>query len=447
MNIIRFFTGFIDDYYRDIEIGGESITAQLKNKLFLTSLAFLSALAIFSVVPSTIFLYMQGKNTLIVVELIIVLEFWLLLLLRRMNINLKKHLLIITFYVLSIFFIRESIESGLFLLMGVSLIALLIDGIRYGLICFFINILVCVSLISLNIHGGGEYSALFTKDISYYVILCINFFSINIFELYFVWLLIKGLEKSYIAEHQLSLTLKHERNRLEKQKRKIEESERLKSSFIANMSHEIRTPLNAIVGFTNLVAKENDKDIRSRYTNIVNDSSKKLTDLISNIMEISKVDANALSFVYNDMELKTILESIKSEFAEYKNSKVNLRYNFNADGIKIKIDDAKLIKAIKNIIENAIKFTVSGNITFTAGYDNVRKSLVFYVEDTGKGIDKSYLDKIFDPFYKVDESTPGVGVGLTVTKFYIEKLGGRIEVESVVNMGTLFKIIIPADTL
>jgi signal transduction histidine kinase len=447
LNIIRFFTEFVDDYYRNVKIGGESITAQLKNKLFLTSLAFLSALAIFSVVPSTIFLYIQGKHTLIIVELIIVLEFWLLLLLRRMNINLKKHLLIVTFYVLSIFFINESIESGLFLLMGVSLIALLIDGIRYGLICFFVNVLVCVSLISLNIRGESEYSFLFTKDISYYVILCVNFFSINIFELYFVWLLIKGLEKSYIAEHQLSLTLKHERNRLEDQKKKIEESERLKSSFIANMSHEIRTPLNAIVGFTNLVAKENDKEVRARYTDIVNDSSKKLTDLISNIMEISKVDADALSFVYNEIDLNTLLEGVKSEFSDYKNSKVNLRYNFNADGIRIKTDDAKLIKAIKNIIENSIKFTASGNITFTAGYDNVRKSLVFYIEDTGKGIDKSCIDKIFDPFYKIDENSPGVGVGLTVTKFYIDKLGGKIDVESVVNMGTLFKIVIPVDTL
>ncbi len=219
-------------------------------------------------------------------------------------------------------------------------------------------------------------------------------------------------------------------------KEKAEESDNLKSAFLANMSHEIRTPMNSILGFSDLLKRKNLSDEKKeKYLSLIETGGKRLLTLISDIIDVSKIDANQLSINLSIFNLNELLENLRSQFSiQSTNTKValNVTSALADDKSFIKTDDVRLAQILSNILENAQKFTQNGQIEF--GYTVKGKFLHFFVKDTGKGIEQKNHESIFDRFRQVDneysKSGSGTGLGLSIVKGLVNLLDGEIWVES-----------------
>jgi len=232
-------------------------------------------------------------------------------------------------------------------------------------------------------------------------------------------------------------------------KEKAEESDQLKSAFLANMSHEIRTPMNAILGFSELLA---DADLSSedkeRFIESINQSTNQLLHIITDIVDISKIEARQETVRMDVFNLQNFLQTINDSF-EHQAKKKDLNYLFQNNLpdhlINIKSDPNKLRHILNNIIENALKFTEKGNITVNVSIQD--NKLNFSVSDTGIGIDPSLHEIIFDRFRQAEISLArrfgGLGLGLALTKSYLEMLGGKISVHSNPGNGSTFSFEIP----
>jgi signal transduction histidine kinase/CheY-like chemotaxis protein len=246
----------------------------------------------------------------------------------------------------------------------------------------------------------------------------------------------------------------HIKNRfqLEMAKEKAEESDKLKSTFLANLSHEIRTPMNAIIGFSDLLMDEKlSEDLKKKYLKIINNSGKSLVSIIEDLIEMSKIDAKQIAPKFKGLNVEKCLNelynTLKVTIPEDKNVSFQLLKNTEKLKNKVLTDAVKLKQIIVNLLTNAIKFTDSGHVTFGYSISPDNRFLEFRVEDTGIGISGNDLKVIFDRFRRVDDdysiSLSGLGLGLSISKAYVEMLGGEITVESVFGEGSIFKFTIP----
>lgn len=229
-------------------------------------------------------------------------------------------------------------------------------------------------------------------------------------------------------------------NELKKAKEKAEESDRLKSAFLSNMSHEIRTPLNAIVGFSAIMADIDDPQERKKFYSIIESSNKRLLLLIDEVLDLSKIESGTLEFNYTPVKINDLCREIFITHQLYARQ-ASLILELPDEDICIKTDKNRLAQVISNLINNAIKFTPKGTITF--GYRLIVGSVEFYIKDTGIGIAGDKINKIFNRFIKVDNFAPGTGLGLAICKTIIERLGGDISVISEAGVGSVFSFRIP----
>lgn len=224
---------------------------------------------------------------------------------------------------------------------------------------------------------------------------------------------------------------------------KAEESNRMKSAFLANMSHEIRTPLNAIVGFSQLLAQTDDKESIAEFVRIIEDNNNLLLQIINDILDLSKIEAGKMKFSYSDFDLSEVLNDLKQVYAPRLAEGVELVCNQPYPHCRIRSEKNRLTQVITNLLSNAAKFTSRGSITL--GYERTANGLAFYVSDTGKGIGKENLKRIFERFTKLDSFIPGTGLGLSICQMIVHKLGGDLTVESEVDKGSTFRFTIACD--
>ena len=218
---------------------------------------------------------------------------------------------------------------------------------------------------------------------------------------------------------------------------KAEELDRLKSAFLANMSHEIRTPLNAIVGFSSLLAETDSRNERQEYIKIVQENNELLLQLISDILDLSKIEAGTFNFVYTNVDVnETCAEIIKS--ISMKVSKgVELIFEEPFPECYIYTDKNRFTQVISNFINNALKFTQQGCITL--GYEQVsHQKIKFYVRDTGMGIPEEKQKSVFERFVKLNTFVQGTGLGLSICKSIVSQMGGEIGVDSTEGIGSCF---------
>ena len=232
-------------------------------------------------------------------------------------------------------------------------------------------------------------------------------------------------------------------------RKKAEESDKLKSSFLSNLSHEIRTPMNGIMGFISILQNENLTEAeRSEYLSIVWSNGDRLLKTMVDIIDISKIESGQIDVNYSMMNMNAILTELY-EFFKPEAVKRNLEFTYtnrmDPDMYHIYSDQIKIYSILTNLIKNALKYTSEGSVKFDCSI--IRNELYFSVSDTGIGIPSDKLDVIFERFVQVDSSRKrkheGSGLGLSITKAYIDILGGSIRVESKENVGSTFTVHIP----
>ena len=218
---------------------------------------------------------------------------------------------------------------------------------------------------------------------------------------------------------------------------KAEELDRLKSAFLANMSHEIRTPLNAIVGFSSLLTETEDMKDRKQYMAIVQENTELLLQLISDILDLSKMESGAFEFVKSDTDVNLLCSEIIRSLRMKVPAGVELVFEECLPECHVWADKNRLNQVISNFINNALKFTFSGSITL-GYYRQTDGYLRFYVRDTGMGIPRNKIKTVFDRFVKLNSFVHGTGLGLSICKSLVEQMGGTIGVESEEGEGSCF---------
>jgi len=239
---------------------------------------------------------------------------------------------------------------------------------------------------------------------------------------------------------------------LHEAKTKAEESDRLKSAFLTNMSHEVRTPMNAITGFSNLILNRelSEKD-KAQYLNIINQSSNALLEIIDNIIDVSKLEAENLVINKVTSNINTILDELYIDISQQKKEsglkdlEIKLIKKSPSKSFEVITDPKRFKQIFANLLDNALKFTEKGVIEF--GYTVEGNNLLCFVKDTGIGFTKEESKYIFEPFRQADFSSTrkygGTGLGLTLAQKLVELLGGKIDVESEKNKGSHFYFTIP----
>ena len=222
---------------------------------------------------------------------------------------------------------------------------------------------------------------------------------------------------------------------------KAEMMDRLKSAFLANMSHEIRTPLNAIVGFSDLLVETEELAERQEYIKIVRENNDLLLQLISDILDLSKIEAGTFEFTNGDVDVNLLCEDIVRSMGMKAKEEVELVFDDHLPVCHVISDRNRIHQVISNFVNNAMKFTSEGSIH--VGYKLKDGELEFYVEDTGIGIEKEQLPHIFERFVKLNSFVHGTGLGLSICQSIVEQLGGRIGVDSEKGKGSRFWFTIP----
>ena len=236
-------------------------------------------------------------------------------------------------------------------------------------------------------------------------------------------------------------TNKKQQKELEAARIKAEESDRLKSAFLANMSHEIRTPLNAIVGFSKLVIDAECTNEKEQYAEIIERNSEILLNLFNDILDLSSLEADSLSFNIRPIKLIDICLQLEQQFCYKVKNGTKLILDDVDTELYVSGDWNRIIQIISNLLSNAAKFTPKGEIHF--GYREKEGFVEFYVKDSGIGIPAERVATIFQRFGKINDFVQGTGLGLTLCRMLVEKMGGRIWLRSQEGKGSRFYFTLP----
>ena len=239
--------------------------------------------------------------------------------------------------------------------------------------------------------------------------------------------------------------LKRTEEMLVKARDKAEASDRLKSAFLANMSHEIRTPLNAIVGFSSLLTSTESAAEKELYNSLIGHNNKLLLNLINDVIDLSKIESGYLELRPDWVNLTELLDESVAEYVHQVPSGVELLTNYPAHDSLVELDSLRIKQILSNFLSNALKNTTTGHVEVF--YEVDHQSVRIGVKDTGRGIPQNMLEKIFERFEKLDSFAQGAGLGLPICKLIVEKMNGRILVDSQLGIGTTFIIELPCRSM
>lgn len=304
---------------------------------------------------------------------------------------------------------------------------------------------------------------IFISDVPYETIISYNFFfvSANLIGMFGAYYMEYYTRKDFYLNQLLdnrNTEIEEANKALEKKvaertgelllaKEKAEENDRLKSAFLANMSHEIRTPLNSIIGFAELINDPHfGNEQHAEFAKLIGEGGNNLLSVLSNIMDISKIEAGQIQIMRREFSVNNLIKSILREFSKKASQKaIELKTNFTDQEIQIYSDETKMRQVITNLLGNSLKFTEKGTIEI--GFSLNDQMIEFYVKDTGIGIPETHHEKVFERFRQVETAYTrkygGNGLGLPISKSLVELLGGSIWMESEEGKGSTFYFTVP----
>lgn len=260
------------------------------------------------------------------------------------------------------------------------------------------------------------------------------------------YFLLNEEENMVLTVHDIT-QLKETEKQLTLAKEKAENADLSKSTFLANMSHEIRTPLNAITGFAEILASANTEEEKAQYQEIIKMNADLLLQLVNDILDMSKIEAGTLEFVYTKVDINLLLSDLRQLFQMKVNDaggNIQIIAEPSLPSCSIETDRNRVAQVLSNFTTNAIKFTQEGTISI--GYEARDTELYFYVTDTGAGIPADKLPEVFGRFVKLNKDKKGTGLGLSISKTIVNKLEGQIGADPVEGKGSTFWFTIPYRT-
>lgn len=260
-------------------------------------------------------------------------------------------------------------------------------------------------------------------------------------------ILLQKLAEANAKLHAVEFELDATRKKLAEYEEKIEKAEkasRMKSLFLANMSHEIRTPLNAIEGFSRIMAETDSAEGRMKYMEIVESNNSRLLALIDEILDLSRIEAGELSVRKSMTDLNEMCKSLQLIFKFRCPDTLQLQWSKPNMNVMLNTDSNRITQVLSNLISNALKHTTKGSISYGYRLINDAQEIEFFVSDTGTGIAEKDLKHIFETYMSRDaENQNGYGLGLSLCKIIVEKLGGHISVNSKIGEGSTFRFVLP----
>jgi signal transduction histidine kinase len=371
---------------------------------------------------------------------------------RRLAFRVRVLITLIIFYLigLGMFLMLGPFGAGWLWLFAFACSASLLLSFRHAILATLLNLLTILVLGFFIWFDLELFTPYFNQyDFNAWLANSANFLGLSVFVSVSFSVLVRSVERNLEHLSQMKTSLRKNRDELLILKKKAEESDRLKSLFLANMSHEIRSPMNAILGFTGLMRRQRfPREKEEEYLSIIDDRGKVLLKLINDILDISRIDANAIKFVPEDVRVNELVTRLWASYREnpsFPSGKVEFRLvhpPFNE--LRLYTDPVRLQQVLSNLINNAFKFTQAGIIQL--GYCQGENEIIFFVKDSGIGIPPAKLDEIFNRFSQADDSHQhsGTGLGLAISKALVEKMGGRMWVNSELGIGSTFFFSVPS---
>ncbi len=441
---------YMDHYSFDV-ITKEEGLPDLRDKLFISVLLLTFPICLLVYIPSVTVSLETNQFIIGLCDTIAILALIFIFFYKNMSIRNKKLCFTVTFYILSIILsVYLGIKGpSITILICTSVLITLFQSNRAGVISIALNafifllMLAVVPIKSINLTFFQEYTPVEWLGVG------LNLIAFNALLVFSVASLVDHLNESFLKEKNLLELLKKESLHLIAAKQKAEESDRLKSAFLANMSHEIRTPMNGILGFAELLKTPDlTGEEQQNYIKIIEKSGARMLNIINNVVDFSKIEAGQMKAAISETNVNELMEFIYTSFkpeVEKKGVQLALKNPLTFSEANVKTDREKLIAILANLIKNAIKYTHEGYVEF--GCQLQGQNLRFYVKDTGIGIAKDRQKAIFERFIQADiediNAYQGAGLGLSISKAYVEMLNGKLWVESEKEKGSIFYFTIP----
>ncbi|MGJ8550947.1 sensor histidine kinase [Winogradskyella wichelsiae] len=443
-------------YSRFSRESGQDELSYFRDKLFVSILILILPLGLMSYVPSAITAIILDKWYVFCVDTVAISVIAFLFFNNKMSLQTKKKVFSVNLFLLGfalILYIGLKSSSGLILFM-LSILVTLFSGRKAGIktVVFigvaYLTIIVIFyfKLFDLKVFTGERLEVL--------IIICVNNTLFILMTVFSVSFLIRHLYDALLKENHLQKELVEKHKNVIMAKEKAEETDKLKTAFLANMSHEIRTPMYGILGCADLLKSYNveDEDFKE-YISIIENNGQELLNAMTDIMNISKIETGLMSTNKSTFNISETVASIHQLFLpEAKSKKVQFVLNNFIPKKECYVDSDldKFKVALMHLVENAIKYTPEGgHISLSCHLDSVKPQIQFMLRDTGIGIPEDKIETIFNPFYQVDVANKnalhGSGIGLSISKAYIEMLGDNLIIESKEGEGTSFLFNIDID--